>query len=481
MEFVPASGAATRMFKGLTAVLNRTDSPSFADLAKEAEKNPDARETVEWFNGLRRFPFFDALAAAVAKNAKDADGKKNTGAGKDAAALYAAGEYRSFLEAMLSPEGLHFAHRPKALIPFHRYPGGPRTSLEEHLAEASALVKDASGTARMHFTVSPDHERDIRALLDAARPDFEAAGIRFEIGLSTQKASTDTLAADEHNDPLRNPDGSLCFRPGGHGALLENLFLTRGDIVFIKNIDNVVPDRLRPAVLAQRMALGGHLVATQDRISDFLDRLRKLGNRGDTLQSGHAAPVVLAAMAALVAETARFAEENLGISFPESLRHPSADARALAAKADFLIKALDRPLRVCAMVRNQGEPGGGPFWVRAQDGALSLQIVESAQIDAADPAQRAIAASATHFNPVDLVCGLRDRDGKPYPLPDFVDAEACFITTKSKDGQTVKALELPGLWNGSMAFWNTVFVETPIETFNPVKTVNDLLRPNHQG
>jgi uncharacterized protein DUF4301 len=464
MGFVPASGAATRMFKGLVAILNRADAPAFAALAKEASQGGDAKETADWFNGLRNFPFYPALCEAMVQS------------GLDPEALYAAKEYRPFLQALLGAQGiaqsLRYAERPKALIPFHRYPPGPRTSLEEHLEEAVGLVQDAQGICRLHLTVSPEHEHAIHATLEAARRKYEGTRIRFSIGLSQQKPSTDTLAADQDNAPLRNPDGSLAFRPGGHGALLENLFHTGGDIVFIKNIDNVVPDRLRPTVLAYRRALGGCLVRMQERVFAYLKRLR---------ESPGAEGKEAAGFAALVDEAAHFAEQRLGSVPPEAMRAPATDAAALAAKAAFVIKTLDRPLRVCAMVRNQGEPGGGPFWVRAKDGGLRPQIVESAQVDLASSQQRKIMESATHFNPVDLVCGLRNGEGEQYKLQDFVDTEAYFITAKSKDGKTIKALELPGLWNGSMAFWNTLFVEVPVETFNPVKTVNDLLRPNHQG
>lgn len=480
MAFVPASGAATRMFKGLVSVLNRADAPTFAALMKEASQGGDAKETVDWFNGLRDLPFYQALCEAV------------TQGGHDPEALYAAKEYRPFLQAMVGSQtgtqadprsgpaglqpglhpGLHFAERPKALIPFHRYPQGPRTALEEHLEEAVGLVQDAQGLCRLHLTVSREHEHAIHATLDAARRKYEGTGIHFQIGLSQQKPSTDTLAADQDNAPLRNPDGALIFRPGGHGALLENLYHTGGDIVFLKNIDNVVPDRLRPVTLAYRQALGGCLVRMQERVFAYLERLRD-----PTGSDGRDA----AGFAALVEEAAHFAEQRLGSAPPEPLRPPAADAQTLAAKAAFVIKALDRPLRVCAMVKNQGEPGGGPFWVRGKDGGLRPQIVESAQVDLGSSQQRKIMEAATHFNPVDLVCGLRNGKGEQYKLQDFVDTEAYFITAKSKDGKTVKALELPGLWNGSMAYWNTIFVEVPVETFNPVKTVNDLLRPNHQG
>lgn len=449
--FVPASGAATRMFKGLAALRHRKDRPDLQGLAKEAGRDADARETLEWFTHVREFAFYPALRDAVAR------------AGADPEASLAAGDYGLWLEALLGPAGLGYADKPKALIPFHASPAGPRLALEEHLAEAAALARDAEGRCRLHFTVSPEHESAILAALERARLPYEAEGVRFEISLSAQKPATDTLAADAGNLPFRDAEGRLVFRPGGHGALLENLHHTGGDLVFIKNIDNVVPASRRAPVLAFRRVLGGYLAHLQERIRGYA---RDLASRPD---------------ARLVEEAAHFAAQRLGASPPEPLRAPPAGAEALAAKAAWLSRAFARPLRVCAMVKNTGEPGGGPFWVRHADGSVRPQIVETAQVDLSQSAQRKILESATHFNPVDMACALRDPEGHPYKLQDFVDPSAALITEKSKDGKPLKALELPGLWNGSMAFWNTAFVEAPLETFNPVKTVNDLLRENHRG
>lgn len=451
MCFVPASGAATRMFKGLSALRHRPNRPDLAGLAKEAGRDADARETSEWFNRLREFAFYPLLREAVAR----------TGADPDAA--MAAGDYGLWLEAMLGTAGLDFVDKPKALIPFHASPHGPRLALEEHLAEATALARDAGGVCRLHFTVSPEHESAILAALEKARRTYEAEGVRFEIGLSTQKPSTDTLAAGADNLPFRDTEGRLVFRPGGHGALLENLHHTGGDLVFIKNIDNVVPARRSAPVVAFRRVLGGYLIHLQERIFAYARSLAESPDPG------------------LVAEAIHFAAQRLGAIPPDPLRAPAADGEALAARIAWLSRTFARPLRVCAMVRNTGEPGGGPFWVRHPDGSVRLQIVETAQVDPAQSSQRKILEAATHFNPVDLACSLRGPDGQPYKLQDFVDGSAGLITEKSKDGKPLKALELPGLWNGSMAYWNTAFVEAPLETFNPVKTVNDLLRENHRG
>jgi len=452
LQFVPASGAATRMFKGLLAVLNAPPLPLDALRAAAARNEDpfaaDARETLGWFQGLERFAFYPALAAALARG------------GRDAKAMIASDDYRGLLEALLTPAGLGFADKPKALIPFHAGPPA-RTALEEHLAEAAGLARDKAGRCRLHFTVSSEHEASIRAALDRAAAHAPA---RIEYALSQQHPFTDTLAADAADAPYRNTDGTLCFRPGGHGALLANLQDTGGDIVFVRNIDNVAPERMHAHVLARRRALGGLLVEVQDRLFAYLKRLRPLAGDFGAV-----------AVAALLDEAERFAAQTFGDAFVPG---PSGTAGP-PERVARLIRLFDRPLRICAMVENQGEPGGGPFWVRYADG-LRPQIVEAAQMDKDDAGQRAIAESATHFNPVDMVCGLRDERGEAYRLKDFVDAEACFISSKSKDGKILKALELPGLWNGSMAFWNTIFVEAPVETFNPVKTVNDLLRPGHQ-
>ena len=449
--FVPASGAATRMFKGLSALRHRKDRPDLAGLAKEAVHDTDARETLEWFSRVREFAFYPALREAVARLGADPD------------ASLAAGDYGLWLEAILGPAGLGYTDKPKALIPFHASAEGPRLALEEHLAEAAVLARDAEGRCRVHFTVSPEHERAILAALERVRRPYESEGIRFEISLSTQKPATDTLAATADNLPFRDGDGRLVFRPGGHGALLENLRHTGGDLVFVKNIDNLAPASRRAQVLAFRRMLGGYLVHLQERIRAYA---RALGGNPD---------------ARLVEEAAHFAEQRLGCALPGPLNGPSAHAGTLAAKISWLARAFARPLRVCAMVKNRGEPGGGPFWVREPDGSVRPQIVETAQVDLTQPSQRKILEAATHFNPVDMVCALRDSGGQPYKLQDFVDYSAGLISEKSKDGKPLKALELPGLWNGSMAYWNTAFVEAPVETFNPVKTVNDLLRENHRG
>jgi len=381
------------------------------------------------------------------------------------------GDQRRVLRYLLTDDGgkgLGYAELPKGLLAFHRYPEGPRTPFEEHLVEAADVTQSEDGLCLLHFTVSPDHQDAFERLLDRARPVFEERlACRFEVTFSTQRTSTDTLAVDPGDLPFRQDDGSLLFRPGGHGALIDNLKeLGREgwDVILLKNIDNVVPDGRKPLVHLWKRLLGGCLLSVRERVFGHLDRLEALdGLRGKKAE-------------AAVREAEAFLESELCRPLPEGFA-----ATALQARKSFLMDALDRPLRVCGVVRNQGEPGGGPFWVESPSGAVSLQIVEASQIDPRDPEQQAILESSTHFNPVDIACGLRDRHGRAYDLHRYIDPATVFISHKSHEGRPLKALERPGLWNGAMAGWNTVFVEVPDATFAPVKTVLDLLRPEHQS
>jgi uncharacterized protein DUF4301 len=418
-KFVPASGAATRMFQDLLGFLA---SPA-------GTEPPPAVRT--FFDNLDRFAFRGDLDAAVKR-----------------------GDDRALLTFLLEDAGLGFANLPKGLLPFHRYPEGARTPFEEHLVEAAALIRGEDGRCLLHFTVSPEYQERFEQLLGRVRSGYEERfDCRFSVSFSTQHRSTDTLAVDLENRPFRLADGSLLFRPGGHGALLENLneLGRQGwDIVLLKNIDNVVPDDRKPLVHLWKRLLGGCLLSLRERIFGLLDRLESGGEE------------------ATLAEAAELLERDLSRPLPEQVG------------AGFLIDALDRPLRVCGVVRNQGEPGGGPFWVQASSGEISPQIVEISQIDTRDPEQGEILQASTHFNPVDIACGLQDRRGRPYDLNRFIDPSTVFIATKSYDGQPIRALERPGLWNGAMAGWNTLLVEVPLEIFAPVKIVLDLLRPEHQ-
>jgi hypothetical protein len=367
-------------------------------------------------------------------------------------------EYKRILDYALTSKGLDLARTPKGLIKFHAYPETSRTAFEEQLVEATGYTTDNNKLARVHFTVSPEHEASIKEHLRRIRDYYEKSGVKFEITFSAQKPSTDTIGAELDNRPFRGKDGRLVFRPGGHGALLENLNALRGDLVFIKNIDNVVPDRLKQETYIYKKALGGYLIGLQKEIFGYIEKFLT-GDPEDRY----------------IKETFDFIREKLNIISPEGVEQGSKED-----KIDFLASRLNRPLRVCGMVKNEGEPGGGPFWVEHTDKSRSVQIVESSQVDMGSAEKRRIWESSTHFNPVDLVCGVRDHMGKPFDLTKFVDPSTGFISIKSKEGRELKALELPGLWNGSMAYWNTVFVEVPINTFNPVKTVLDLLRKEHQ-
>jgi hypothetical protein len=438
-KLVPASGAASRMFKSLLAYMNGP-----ADDTGQPEG-----EVRTLFDNLDRFAFRDALAAAMARD------------GRDLRQAVEAGDYRTVLEYLLTDRGLGYEDLPKGLLLFHRYPEGPRTPFEEHLIEAVEQTRSADGRCRLHFTVSPQHEAEFRRLLEEVRPRYEERyGVRFDVSFSYQKRSTDTLAVEPENRPFRQDDGTLLFRPGGHGALLDNLdALARDgwDIVLIKNIDNVVPEDRRPLISQWKRLLTGQLLAVQDRVWRLLERLEE----GSTNA---------------LDEAAVFLEKELSRSLPPELAGVSEDVRRRR-----LIDLLDRPLRACGMVRNLGEPGGGPFWVESKSGEVSIQIVETSQIDPKSEEQQSQLAASTHFSPTDLACAVRDRHGRPYDLHAYVDPSTVFISTKSHEGRPLKALERPGLWNGAMAGWNSVFVEVPDATFAPVKTVTDLLRPEHQG
>ncbi len=434
MKFTPASGAASRMFK----LLQVFDGGS-------GEENLSG-EFIEFGKGLKNLAFYDDLKSVIAE------------AGIDLDIFVSKEDYGPVVEYLLTDKGLNYSFLPKALIKFHRYDAYARTPIEEHLAEAAAYTKDGNGLCRIHFTLSPEHEALVQKHMSEVLKKREKEGLRFEVTFSAQSPATDTLAVDMEDSPFRSHDGQLLFRPGGHGALLKNLQELEGDIVFIKNIDNVVPDRLRGETVRCKKMLGGYLADLQEEIFSILKTLdREVFDES------------------FVSGALQFAEEKLFVDLPSSV-----EGATLEEKIGLVREKLNRPIRVCGMVKNEGEPGGGPFWVKGRDGTVSLQIVEKSQVDPDSETQRAILESATHFNPVDLVCGLRDYRGEPFNLTEFTDPETGFISTKSFEGRQLKALELPGLWNGAMADWNTVFVEVPIITFNPVKTVLDLLRPEHQ-
>jgi len=351
---------------------------------------------------------------------------------------------------LLTEKGLNYGNLPKGLLKFHKEEGRAKMPVEEHLLEGAEYAKDSEGKVNLHFTVSPEHEPEFKKKLAELLPEYEQKlGVRFVITYSQQLKSTDTIAVDESNQPFRNPDGSLLFRPAGHGALLRNLNSLESDIVFLQNIDNVVPDKLKPKTTSSKKVLGGVLLSVKEKVQELFDKI----NRGEVENS----------------ELRDFLAKELNTEMPSG------------ATREEMIAKLDRPLRVCGMVLNTGEAGGGPFWCKNQDNSVSLQIVESSQFDTTNESQMKIVKSSTHFNPVDVVVFKKDLQGQKYNSLKHVDEQSAFISSKSKDGKALKAMELPGLWNGSMSDWNTIFVEVPAITFNPVKEVNDLLRDEHRS
>lgn len=448
VKFVPASGAASRMFKELLSVLSREDLGDRKTLEQAARGgDTEAEKALHFIDNIEKFAFIEDLRTSLKK------------AGHDLDAILAEGGFASkLLEHVLLEAGLNYANLPKGIIIFHEYPDKTRTAFEEHLAEALNYAVGEGGMARVHFTVSPEHLERIKGHIWDVKGLYEDDRVILDIDFSVQKPSTDTIAVDMENKPFLDSEGKPVFRPGGHGALIENLNELDCDIAFIKNIDNVVPDRCKDETYLYKKALGGYLIELQRRVFSVLRMLDEGAPQGEVLKALEQV-------------------EDMGIDAKLS---EGLESASWEEKAGLIRSGLMRPIRVCGVVPNAGEPGGGPFFVRGKDGSLSKQIVESAQVDMSSPEQKAVWESSTHFNPVDIVCGLRDYRGGSYDLTKYVDPEAAFISVKSKDGRELKALELPGLWNGAMAHWNSVFVEVPLITFNPVKTIHDLLRPEHQ-
>lgn len=439
LKFVPASGAASRMFKALFNFLETYD-PSEEQLENYFERTGD-KDLKVFSEGLKEFPFYDIVQERIAR--------QSNSKGEEAFL---------FIKELLSEDTLNYGFYPKGLLPFHKYNSHSATPFEEHLKEGAQYSK-ADKTASLHFTISEQHtdlfNSEFNGIKARVTSETDSA---FNIGYSYQKSATDTIAVDMQNKPFRNIDGSLLFRPGGHGALIENLNEQDANIIFIKNIDNIVVPENLEAVTNSKKTLAGVLLQVQEKAFIYA-KLLDAHSIGEVQRK----------------EIKLFLEEKLNVRFSDEFETYSEDEQA-----KILIDKIDRPIRICGMVKNEGEPGGGPFWIKDKMGNSSLQIIESAQIDASDTSQMDIVANATHFNPVDLVCGVRNYNGEKYDLLKFVDHKQGFITDKTKDGKELKALELPGLWNGGMAFWNTIFVEVPLLTFNPVKTVNDLLKPSHQ-
>ncbi len=436
LKFVPASGAATRMFKFLHQFLENYDFENEdidAFLQKEENRNLKI-----FFESIENFAFSPLVKDKLEAKFPDFE---NFEKGK---------HYYFFVKEMLKETGLNFSNTPKGLVPFHKYRENYVTAFGEQLYEA-AFYATSKGIANLHFTVSAEHEEKFKIRYEEIQETVEnITGVKFNISYSFQKKETDTVAATLENNPFLDENSDLVFRPSGHGALLENLNEVDADIVFIKNIDNVVSQNYVETIAFQKKVLAGKLLSLQKKIFGFVEKLHA-ANPSEEILNG----------------AAKFISEELFIKNTPIYK-------------EEILKALERPIRVCGVVENTGAPGGGPFLIKDKNGHLSYQIVEMSQIDTNNPQQRELVEKATHFNPVDLVCGLRNYKGEKYDLLQFSDPDAGFISNKSYNGKPIKALELPGLWNGAMANWNTVFVEVPLITFNPVKTVNDLLNPVHQ-
>lgn len=431
-KFVPASGAASRMFKDIFAGLDKLQSGT--------DVNSDSA-VGRLASNIRRFAFYTPELFGEPQDTADFR--------KKAAAL------------VLTDEGLGYGSKPKGVIRFHRYEDEVRTAFAEHLVEAQEYMRNSDGTANVIVTISPEHRPLFEAALEEVRSEYERKyGVKYNISFTYQDKATDTVAVDTKNKPFRKEDGTLLFRPAGHGALIYNLNKVEEELVSIKNIDNVAVERLLPVTAKYKKVLMGKALELRDTIFGYL---RAFDAASDPASSE---------CRQLCDKVEAFLDRELCVQLPLTTDP--------AARVELIRSKLNRPIRVCGMVRNEGEPGGGPFVIAGKDGSSNLQILESVQINPEDGRSSGILANATHFNPVDLVCCLRDYKGEKFNLLDYVDEEAGFISSKSYQGRELKALELPGLWNGAMSDWNTMFVEVPLETFNPVKVVLDLLRPAHQ-
>lgn len=445
MKFVPASGAATRMFRFLFQFLEQYNIEE-ESINSYINRNK-ASELSLFIVGLEKLPFYNTVLEEV----KERVLVYNTLSNDEKIML--------FIKTLLEKDKLNYSFYPKGILPFHKYKDHLATAFEEHLFE-STLYASSNNIAKLHFTVSEKHHvrfnEEFKRIQDKVE---QKKNTKFNITFSYQNESTDTIAVTLDNKPIINKNGELYFRPSGHGALLSNLNALEADIIFIKNIDNVVVHEYEKEVAKHKKILAGVLLKTQDKAFEFLKRLENDNNSEADL-----------------VEIAQFLRTSLNVVISSEFEKYS-----LKYQIEYLKGKLNRPIRVCGMVKNEGEPGGGPFWVKNESGTTSLQIIEAAQIDKSNKYQKGILKNATHFNPVDLVCGIKDYKGNVFNLEKFVDPQTAFITKKTIEGKEIKAMELPGLWNGSMSNWNTIFVEVPLVTFNPVKTVIDLLKPAHQA
>ncbi len=437
VKFVPASGAASRMFKDLFVALEQMKNDDF-NLSKEAN---------QFLSFIKDFAFFQELKVMLSDEGVDIE--KNV----------TKKTYRLILDCLLTEIGMNYGNLPKALIKFHKYEEDARTPIEEHLVEGANYSKDEKRNVKIHFTVSSEFKEEIISFIESVLEYYEdLLDVRYSIDYSEQMPKTDTIAVNDKNEPFLIENDELLFRPSGHGALIYNLNDIEADIVFIKNIDNVVPDYLKAKTYIYKQALAGYLIELQEKIYTYFNALQDENIKDETLD-----------------KIENFIQNTLCVVLPNDYKSRDKDS-----KVKVLLSKLDRPIRVCGMVKNEGEPGGGPFWVKNKDNSISLQIIEKIQVNNNDKKQLEILNGSTHFNPVDLVCSYVDSEGSLYDLLDYIDEDSVMISDKTHNGKKIKILERPGLWNGAMADWNTIFVEVPIETFNPVKTVNDLLRKEHQ-
>jgi len=443
VKFIPASGAASRMFKELFSFLEKAAAGQ-----SESELVNKSVPLKEFINKIETFAFSVDLEKLLEIR------------GTTITKLVKSGNFSELVSSVIEKSGLGYGFLPKGLLKFHNYGTFTRTAFEEHLAEGADYAVSYGNHASIHLTVSPEFMKAFPDHFTSKKKVYEEFfRIHFKVDFSNQKPSTDTIAVDMNNVPFRNEKGEILFRPGGHGALLENLNEINSDIIFIKNIDNIAPDRVKKHTSRYKKLLAGILLDYQSKVFNYMK----------IVEEGKPGPEKLKEIC-----------DFLGQGSCKFNKMEMENKSEINIRKLFLSK-LDRPVRVCGMVKNEGEPGGGPFWVLDDQGNSSLQIVESSQINLSDPLQKEIMNKSTHFNPVDLVCGVRNREGKKYNLSEFTDPATGFIAEKSAGGHPLKAQELPGLWNGAMADWNTIFVEVPVVTFTPVKTINDLLRPEHQG
>lgn len=443
-KFVPASGAASRMFKSIYEVLEAYDGSEEKYLELLTDRS--ANSVYCLCENIRDLAFYQDLQSICIEKGDSIDSK------------FKKKDYVGVLKLIVSEKGLNYGNYPKGLIKFHSYKNETRTALEEHLVEG-AMYAQSQKEVNIHFTVSPEYYDSFKRHIDEVIPKYEERfNTKYHIDLSIQKMHTDTVAATSENQTARNEDDEIIFRPGGHGALLENLKDIDADLIFIKNIDNIVTDRLKPITVEYKELLGGVLFELSEKIDNYIVRLKDDKETNETS----------------ITKIANFCREKLHIEIPENFKDLDNTARV-----EFLMNKLNRPIRVCGMVKNEDEPGGGPFWVE-KNNEKSLQIVESSQFDFSDKKQKKVFENATHFNPVDIACRIKDYEGNQFDLSKYTDIETGFISEKSNKGKSIKALEHPGLWNGAMSNWITIFIEVPMETFNPVKTINDLLRKEHR-